>query len=190
MNVFPKDWAKIQALPSSHVVIGRIIHTWVWRQMSCWTDGLRKVTGDRFSPQKGFWCLYSTNDKIIQKYFEHDNVTYWLWLQFSACYQVFHCFSLATMDSKLAIITAITCSILMGGCLQLSQRAENIFFMSNCTGDISSLSHWQVTSPNQLANCLISLPEEQEKWVTCEWTLPIENACSLSLPRYFFFFKP
>lgn len=115
MNIFPKDWAKIQALPSSHVVIGRIIHTWVWRQMSCWTDGLRKVTGDRFSPQKGFWCLYSTNDKIIQKYFEHDNVTYWLWLQFSACYQVFHCFSLATMDSKLAIITAITCSILMGG---------------------------------------------------------------------------
>lgn len=73
-----------------------------------------------------------------------------------------------------------------GGCLQLSQRAENIFFMSNCTGDISSLSHWQVTSPNQLANCLISLPEEQEKWVTCEWTLPIENACSLSLPPYFF----
>lgn len=80
--LFPMGWAKIPHFKSSQLHIRslapsrRYTGTWLWRQMSCWTKGLKKVTGDRFQPQKGFGCLHRTNDKIIQKYFKPDNITY------------------------------------------------------------------------------------------------------------------
>lgn len=58
MNLFPKNWAKIQVLPSSHVVIGHIINT-------CGYPGLQADELLNWWAQKGNWGQILTSEGLL-----------------------------------------------------------------------------------------------------------------------------